>query len=290
MFKSVISVILVGCLLWQAAYAATSPEAEASRSSGAKTAAEFLGGVGGGAVAFILGAVILLPVVEGMDEEDVGARFAVGVLFGSACATGSAAGTFVVGKALKDDGSFKAAFFGGLTPSLAGALLGLSGEGSLEPFHDPFFGAYLGSLTAPLGATIGHAVSRRPRRSESQSQSPAISPAEGCLLGGIVGCGAGGLVGVPVGYLIASSIADPSEHLYGAIIGFIFGVPLGGILGATIGYVRSWRSKKPESQSLLHIEDSKIRVGILSPMLMPIVLSRGESTWQYHVDLVSVRF
>ena len=94
-----------------------------------------------------------------------------------------------------------------------------------------------------------------------------------------------GALACPVLGLLGDGLSGWQMGGYGMLLGALLSP-----VGATIGYALTRGAQPPESQALLHIEDSKLRLGIPSPTFRPVLLPKDEVTWEYQIKLVTMRF
>ena len=148
------------------------------------------------------------------------------------------------------------------------------GDAAVDPHSDdpmePGIGVMVGST---LGSTTGVFLAGKYLKDNGSWEE--------AFLGALI-CP---MLGAAIGAILAP--VNPFEYkiFYGAVGGSLVSP-----LGATIGYALSRRPQQPMSQSLFYIEDSKIRLGIPSPMLRPVLLSTYKVTWEYQISLASIRF
>ena len=153
------------------------------------------------------------------------------------------------------------------------------------------------TLLGYLGARIGWGA----------ADPHADDPAEP-IVGGIVGLTLGSTAGVGLtakalndngswGGAFWGALACPALGLLGDVLSGWqmggYGIFLGALLsplGATTGYALTRGAQPPESQALLHIEDSKLQLGVPSPTFRPVLLPKGEVTWEYYIKVVTMPF
>lgn len=301
MFRSLLSVVLVASLLWQAGYVAAGPqsEAEASRPEGEVIIlSDAIGteidreerdryGLFRSISGFLSAIIIRKPNgrnIAWVTYEEDGQRKhrtvqvskkALKLLYervgGIPPAEVQVPETQTPRGQLPLNRTAQGCLLGGMGGSLVGGLIGYAlGAQTDEAPYGLLIGVPSGALVGAIsGAGIGHALSQRPKQF--------------AFVGGI----SGGFVGSLVGGFAGLSLGETGDDLFA---GVFCGALVGATLGAIIGHLRSRHLKQPGSQSLLRIENSKIRVRNLSPIPRPVASSRGRATWEYQVDLVSVRF
>ncbi len=131
----------------------------------------------------------------------------------------------------------------------------------------------------------------------------------------MLGISVGLTLGSAIGVKVAGSTLEDTGTFGGALVGAAICPVLGAIaglgkhnesewdksvritscsflspLGAVIGYALSRHTKQGKSQSLLKIEDRKIRFAFPACIARPVLLPRNQVSWEYRFRLVNVRF
>ena len=161
---------------------------------------------------------------------------------------------------------FVAGLGGGVLLGILGGIIAPESQGD-DPV-EPIIGVISGFV---LGSASGVVLTGK-KLNDSGSTS-------GALLGAFI-CP---LVGAILGPALFPDESD--QILWGAFFGS-FASPL----GATIGYAISRPGEQSNSQALLYIKDSKLQIGIPSPMLRAVQLPNDGLSWEYHINLIVPEF